>query len=78
MVQLAGQSIDAFPVKKRFVAGITVGINAEAYDILIAEGEAFRDRVVQIVNSIDRADRVYQVNIQLYPLMFGPDYKDDK
>jgi uncharacterized protein (TIGR02147 family) len=76
MIQLAGQSIDAFPVKQRFTTGITVGINAEAYDILVAEAEAFRDRVVQLINSIDRADRVYQVNIQLFPLMFGPDHKD--
>jgi uncharacterized protein (TIGR02147 family) len=77
MIQLAEQSLDAVEVKQRFATGITVGINAEAYDILVAEIEAFRDRVVQFVNSVDPADRVYQVNIQLFPLMFGPDQKDN-
>jgi uncharacterized protein (TIGR02147 family) len=76
MIQLAGESLDAFPVKKRFATGVTVGVNAEAYDILVAEAEAFRDRVVQFINSVDRADRVYQVTIQIFPLMVGPDQKD--
>jgi uncharacterized protein (TIGR02147 family) len=78
MIQLAERSLDAFTVKKRIGTGITIGVNAEAYDIIVAEIEAFRDRIVQFISSVDHADRVYQVNIQFFPLMFGPDQKDVK
>ena len=73
MLQLAEQSLDTFSIKQRFATGITVGVNAEAYDILVAEIEAFRDHIVHFINSIDQADRVYQINMQLFPLMLETD-----
>jgi uncharacterized protein (TIGR02147 family) len=78
MIQLAEQSLDSFTVKKRVATGITVGLNAEAYDVLVAEIEAFRDHIVQFVDSVDQADRVYQVNIQLFPVMLNPDQVNSK
>jgi uncharacterized protein (TIGR02147 family) len=72
MIQLAERSLDEFPISERYATGITVGLTREAYDILVAEIEAFRDRVVNIVDALDTGDRVYQVNIQMYPLMVAP------
>jgi uncharacterized protein (TIGR02147 family) len=72
MIQLAERSLDEFPTSERYATGITVGLTREAYDILVAEIEAFRDRVVNIVDALDTGDRVYQVNIQMYPLMVAP------
>jgi hypothetical protein len=46
--------------------------------MLVAEIEAFRDRVVQFVNSAEGADRVYQMNVQLFPVMLDSDQKDAK
>ena len=76
MIQLAERSLDAFPTSERYATGITVGLTAEAYDILVAEIEALRDRVVNIVDALDTGDRVYQVNFQMYPLMVAPAPKE--
>lgn len=76
MILLAEQSLDNFSIKTRFSTGVTIGLNAEAYNILLGEIEAFRDHVVQLVNSLDEADRVYQLNLQLFPLMLRPDQEN--
>jgi uncharacterized protein (TIGR02147 family) len=78
MIQLAGQSLDDFPINKRFATGLTIGVSEQAYQMLVADIEAFRDRVVQFVNSAEGADRVYQMNIQLFPVMLDSDQKDAK
>jgi uncharacterized protein (TIGR02147 family) len=78
MIQLAGQSLDDFPINKRFTTGLTIGVSEQAYQMLVAEIEAFRDRVVQFVNSAEGADRVYQMNVQLFPVMLDSDQKDAK
>jgi uncharacterized protein (TIGR02147 family) len=72
MMQLAEDSLDSVPLQKRYATGITLGLTREAYDIMVAEIEAFRDRIVQMVDSFDRGDRVYQVGIQLFPVMQVP------
>jgi uncharacterized protein (TIGR02147 family) len=78
MIELAGKSLDTVPVDKRFATGLTIGVSDQAYRILVADIEAFRDRVVQFVNSAEGADRVYQMNIQLFPLMLDSDQRDEK
>ena len=76
MIQLAERSLDSVPMNERYATGITVGLTSEAYNVLVAEVEAFRDRVVNIVDALDAGDRVYQVNIQMYPLMVAPAPKE--
>ena len=76
MIQLAEQSLDAFPTEQRYATGITVGLTNEAYNVLVAEIKAFRDRVVNIVDALETGDRVCQVNIQLFPLMVAPKLMD--
>lgn len=76
MMQLAEGSLDGVPVHRRYATGITVGLTREAYDIMVAEVEAFRDRIVQMVDSFDKGDRVYQVGVQLFPLMQVPGRED--
>jgi uncharacterized protein (TIGR02147 family) len=76
MIQFAELSLDAVPVGERYATGITVGLTREAYDILVAEIEAFRDRVVNIVDALESGDRVCQINIQMYPLMIAPASKE--
>jgi uncharacterized protein (TIGR02147 family) len=72
MIRLAERSLDDFPVEERYASGITVGLTREAYDMIASEIEGFRDRVVKLVDSIDNCDGVYQVNIQMFPLMKSP------
>ncbi len=76
MIKLAESSLDAIDVKNRYATGITVGLTRESYDIIIAEIEAFRNRIVQIADSLERPDSVFQVNMQLFPLMVNKIKKD--
>jgi uncharacterized protein (TIGR02147 family) len=68
MIQLAEQSLDAVPADKRHASGITMGISPECYNVLTAEINAFKDRIIAIVNADDHSSRVYQLNVQLFPL----------
>jgi uncharacterized protein (TIGR02147 family) len=78
MIRLAERALDNFPVEERYASGITVGLTKDAYDMIVAEIEGFRDRVVKIVDSIDASDGVYQVNMQMFPLMRSPRTKDNR
>jgi uncharacterized protein (TIGR02147 family) len=76
MIRLAERSLDEVDVTKRHASGITVGLTKDAYNIIEAEIEAFKDRIVKIVDSIEKCDSVYQINIQMFPLMQIPDIKE--
>jgi uncharacterized protein (TIGR02147 family) len=76
MIRLAERSLDEVPVQERYASGITVGLTKEAYDMIMAEMEGFRDRVIKIVDSLDASDSVYQLNMQMFPLMRSPRTKD--
>jgi uncharacterized protein (TIGR02147 family) len=73
MIELAGSALDSVPVERRHASGITMGIPAEGYDVLVSEIYAFKDRITQIANSFDQNTKVYQLNIQLFPLSKADD-----
>jgi uncharacterized protein (TIGR02147 family) len=79
MIELAGQSLEKFPLDQRYAGGVTMGITRECYDVLVSEIEAFKDRIVSIVNSFEQSERVYQMNLQLFPLSkeIRPEVKSD-
>jgi uncharacterized protein (TIGR02147 family) len=72
MIGFAEKALDDFPIDTRYASGITIGLTHEAYTMIEAEIEAFRDRIVKIVDSLKESDQVYQVNIQMFPLMRSP------
>lgn len=72
MIRLAERALDNFPVEERYASGITIGLTKEAYAMIESEIEGFRDRVVKIVDSLEKSDSVHQVNIQMFPLMRSP------
>jgi uncharacterized protein (TIGR02147 family) len=76
MIDLAKQSVDTTENTERNVSGMTVGVSKVSYDVLCAEIEAFKDRIATIVNNSSGVDRVYQMNIQLFPVGRTPGAKD--
>lgn len=68
MLRLAINANDTLPVKERNSSGITMGISRSCYDVLLAEMAAFKERIKVIVNQDDTSSRVYQLNLQLFPL----------
>jgi uncharacterized protein (TIGR02147 family) len=53
---------------ERTIFGVTVGISSEMYDIINAELASFKDRIVTLVSRDGKCDRVYQLNLQLFPM----------
>ena len=72
MIDLAKQSVDTIENTERNVSGMTVGVSRASYDVLCAEIEAFKDRIAAIVHNGVEADRVYQLNMQLFPVGRAP------
>ncbi len=68
MVELAGSANNCFEPAERNVSGITMGISNACYDVILAEMAAFKERIKVIVNQDDRSSRVYQLNLQLFPV----------
>jgi uncharacterized protein (TIGR02147 family) len=72
MIELALRSVDTIENTRRNVSGITMGVSRECYDVLCAEIEAFKDRIAAIVDNSAKSDRVYQLNVQLFPVGESP------
>ena len=72
MLVLAHRSLDSVPRACRHVSGITMGISPDCYRLVITEIEAFKDRVVAIVNADAKSSVVYQLNVQMVPMSINP------
>lgn len=61
-------AVENYPKTERTIFGITVGVSAEMFEIINAEIAAFKDRIVTLVSRDDKGGRVYQLNMQLFPM----------
>ena len=68
MLSHAIGAIDTLPKTERNIFGITFGISPTMYDIICAEMAAFKDRIVTLVNRDQQSSRVFQLNLQLFPM----------
>lgn len=68
MGELAVEALDKVPFKERDISGMTMGISATAYDRIQKELADFRRRIAAIVMEDEGAERVYRMNLQLFPL----------
>ncbi len=68
MLEQSKTALDTICKNNRHISGITMGISPEAYELLTAEIEAFKDRVKFIVNNDSKSSRIYQMNISLFPV----------
>lgn len=70
--ELASEAVERFSPQERFISSLTVGISKSAYRNICQEIEEFRDRVRRIVSEDKESDRVYAVNLHVYPLSDCP------
>lgn len=68
MGNLAVRALDEIPVDERDVSGLTMGISENAYYKITKEIEDFRHRVSAIALEDSGNERVYRLNVQLFPL----------
>jgi uncharacterized protein (TIGR02147 family) len=68
MAMHAVAAIENFIKTERTIFGITVGVSQEMYEIINAEIAAFKDRIVTLVSRDEKCERVYQLNMQFFPM----------
>ena len=65
---LAADAVDSFALEERRISGLTVGIDEQAYNRIAVELDAFRRKIAAIVSDVQYYDRVYRLNLHLFPL----------
>ena len=68
MGNLAIDSLDRFTASERNITGITMGVNRETYEKIVAELDACRKRITAIAEACSDIKQVYRLNLQLFPL----------
>ena len=67
-IRLAGEAFDRYPQGERDISTVTIAVSRDDMDEIRRVTSEYRRTVLQIASASDRADRVYQLNIQLFPL----------
>jgi uncharacterized protein (TIGR02147 family) len=65
---LVEHALDTLPREKRNITGLTLGISETMYKKICDEIQAFRERIVNLVQDDKDADRTYQLNFHLFPI----------
>ena len=68
MIRMAGESLERFRKEERDISTLTLNIPEAAIPEIRELAADFRESVKKLVNSYSNPDRVYQMNLQLFPL----------
>lgn len=68
MAQLAEHALDEVPAEQRDFAGITMGLSKKSYKEILRELGKCRKKILDIVSKEEQVDRVYRLNLQLFPM----------
>lgn len=68
MVELAAESLDQVPVTERNITGVTMALSPESYRQITEEIRSLQDRILALAEKEDQANRVYQMNVMLFPV----------
>ncbi len=72
MARLAVEALERFPRQERYFSGTTVSVSRKTYEIIIEKIRAMRREVLEQVQADPSPERVYHLNMQLFPLTTGP------
>jgi uncharacterized protein (TIGR02147 family) len=68
MADFAKEAIEKYPIDERNFTGITMGIDDEDYAEILKELETCRKRIISIATAKKGGNRVYRLNMQMFPL----------
>jgi uncharacterized protein (TIGR02147 family) len=71
-LRLAAEAIDRHERRHRDISTLTVGTTEAGAQRISDELASFRKRLAELVEKDDPADRVYQINLQVFPLSTLP------
>ncbi len=67
-MRLAQEALDRYPREERYIGTVTVGASAVAFEQIRKVLMDANEKIAEIANADADADRVYQVNVQAFPL----------
>jgi len=68
MIQLSEEAIDRFPKERRDISTVTISLSREQVDIMKDRIRAMRKELLEMADREVKAEEVYQVNFQVFPL----------
>jgi len=68
LLDIGKASFDRFEKDERVFSWVTLGISKNGYEKMVQELRLFRQRLYEIANEEQQAERVYQINIQMHPV----------
>lgn len=74
-VSLSKDAIDKFSPDQRDISSITTRVSADGINKIKKELKACRDKISRIINDDRQVDRVYQINMQTFPVSKLPKLK---
>jgi uncharacterized protein (TIGR02147 family) len=67
-MRLAQEAMDRYPLDERYVGTATVGVSAKAFHTIKQLLIETSNKIAEIANADADADRVYQINLQAFPM----------
>lgn len=77
-MELARYAIDNLPSGTRNFSTLTMSVSASTYAAMLEELRSFRRRLLEMAESSDDVDRVYQMNFHVFPLTAVPEMAASK
>jgi uncharacterized protein (TIGR02147 family) len=68
LAMLAAQALDDVPPEERDISGLSIGISSRGFEKAREELARCRRRLMEIAAEDQASDRVYRVNLHLFPL----------
>lgn len=68
MARLAEQALDDVPPEWREITGITMGLSRQSYAKVLGALASCRKKILDIVAKEENVDRVYRLNLQMFPM----------
>ena len=71
-MDMAKRSLEKHPAEKRDISFVSLTLSEESFSQVKSEVRAFRKRLLLTAKDEQKPDRVYQCNIQLFPVTRQP------
>lgn len=68
MLEISRRALSEHPFEDLNVSSVTVGVSKQTYEAIRVELEQFRKKILVMASEEKAAERVYQLNFQLFPL----------
>lgn len=69
MLELAGKALLELPKEERSVTNTTLSMSAKSYEMALKRIETMRYELLELSAAENSADRVYQLNVNLFPFV---------